>query len=1471
MTSFPVIEDASTDQDFACGREAARLIWDDDPAVAALVDPRTPSFAKGMIDASVEALRGNRGLIKRMIDRAAAGAEDLAVAQFQGIIEVIQNADDVRATEVRFALKESTQGRQLLIVHDGQPVTCLNVLGMALPYLTSKTERTDQRGRFGIGMKTLKRIAKAVAVHSAPYHFTSDQLKFDKIEAEVVIPGFYDPANNTMLVVDLNENFHEAALIEWFENWRDEGLLFLASVSRLTWCELDGQVRSARALTFSSWSEVDYSLPYSGAGKLQCRRVTGPNNRWTVWRATVDVPEHLHPAHKSRSEDTAISVALADVPGDQGIFIGFRTQVQSSLPFSLDAQFDPSTSREAIIENPWNTWLIEQATQVAGAIASGLLASKPVIAWSFIPLADEHVGGKGDEWIGKTFASAFDAARNWLGERAVVQLPQGKVPLSSLVYEEHVLANLLFEQDIEQMAGDVKALHRSVRDDSGRWRDVMQTLNESGAIGTGDLLCALEQGVFSHKPPAWWVEAGKVLVDHHPDVDLFQKPFLLSEDGEPVGCKEADSTARLLVLDASTSLFATRWDLLDRLHPAYKDGGTENEILLWLRSNAAFTTQLEPADELAAFAEKFNGGSIEISDEELRELRSRFDRVAEAKATSLGLAIGAILQLDGYVYSAGKMSKQKVLLSQSYLCKTLDGESSTWPDAAGTTGKIHWVSARYEKVLKTEAARWAKRKRDDGSVSRGARRFLMLLGAEISPRLVKLEGRRFGGDSRRLAELRERKADQVGHEYASPDLSVVLKDLLRVSKREARPRSPALLRTLSRNWERLYSKYLSVPAAYLAIKHTYPRGNVTAAWLNELREHAWVAVGRNEMATPQLTVLRTPETQATYQIFAHDLSGSDIDPGLAIALGFITDVRVNDLVKKLEHLREDNNASPAQTLAIYRAIAKRCPESASYNARVGEMTVQQLRQRFMAGNGLVHLGSPGWFRPDDLLMGTDIFHNRRDFVPKGSGCNALWTILGIEEPQWDDCIQVCRLIAQEPASASVVSALMDVYRYMERIAGALERRHKDKLRSLPLFCANGWVATRPVFYVEDTELRDQLAKTVPVLNYWGPPCDLAELPKLAAALGVQQLVATFKVPDPGEEATERGEQLSHRFGHAVEHLSAELARSLPSVREKLSTGWDQLKLIPLFVYRNAFAVEVSSPLLPASPVIVRLRAFGQESPAALHFADEDLGDREYGGKVISSFFPVTERRRIGAEWALAWQKGRDTSASEIRLASDDARSAAMLEAADSINEMPKTKILVTPPKSRTAVGEPRTLKSSVGAVLGAVIHVGSSGTKSKPVVNRNKGLSFTEPVQKQDGNSTPVAHAAYTTADLEQRGWEILVQALETSPDKRLVDFRRNHGVGADGVIDWKKFVEMKATARGPQTQVELSNNEFERAKQRGSEFILALVSGLESGQKDEVRLIFDPANCAQVRPTNGVRLVSLLEAPAVIIHFEGG
>lgn len=1454
------------------GTDAAIQIWNNDPEAKAIVDPRTPAFARAMIDKSMKQLQDTPSLIKNMIEQASAGAEGLAIAQFQGIIEVIQNADDVLATEVRLALRNTSKSRQLLIVHNGEPVTCHNVLGMALPYLTTKTDRTDQRGRFGIGMKTLKRIANSVAIHSAPYHFSGNLLQFSHISAETAIPAFYDPAIDTMLVIDLNKEFEEEDLIEWFDAWHHDSLLFLASVSRFRWCTLDGNTRSERTLSFSPWGDVGFALHHPAILSLQSRHVEGPDDSWTVWRATVEVPPNQHPAHKARSEKTDISIALAEGQTRPSLFIGFRTQVPLSLPFSLDAQFDPSTSREEIIENSWNTWLIERSCEVIATIAAGLLASDPKAAWRLIPLPNEYVGKEENTWLRKCFSSSFKNVRNWLSQIAVIALPKAKPALSDIVYEDKTLSGLLKEEDLELIANNKHALHMDVRDNAERWKQVMDALAVSTRLGTNELLKALNNGTFLAKEATWWVEAGSRLVTHHPSSNLLGRPFLLSDQNSTVPCETKDNTARPMVFDVAPSSFAKRWNILVRLHPAYGENDSGKKVLEWLKTNAAFTKNLNAETELEAFAEHFDDKKIEISDEELRELRARFDELPDSRAELLGPKVGAVLLLDGHEYQSDKLTNKKVSISESYLCKTIDGENSTWPDAAGKTPNILWIAAKYVTTLKTDAKRWGKRKRADGSISRGPRLFLTLLGAKTAPRIVRSEGIVRWGNETRVAELNKCNAQQVKYDLYSPDLSRVLKSLQKLNKRDAKIRSSALLKTLSHNWEELYSKRSSIPAERVARIYTYPCGDVAASWLNELRDTPWIAVGRGELEKPNSSVLKTPETQTMYQIFICNVEPRDVKESFATALRLITDVRISDLLKRLETLRDSNaTTDSSEILQIYRTIAKRCPETATYNMRIGEITVQDLRRRFLDGDGLIYFADGNWRRPDQVMRGADIFHGRRLFVPDGKIYANLWRALDVAEPNLDDCIQFCRVLVKEPYGINVEATLMDVYRYMERLVGKADRKHREKLRNLPLYCNEIWTSARPLFYVENPELRDQLVTNVPTLKFWKPPCDVRDFPYLAQALDVKTLSPALEVMEENEEAIERGEQIRSRFGHAIDHLSGELARSEPVLREQIKIGWDRLKTMQLYVYEHNIPVKAISPDLPANGILVSLRALVSENQHTFYFREEDIGDRDFGGRALALLFPPEIRRRIDGEWALAWQKSRSIAAEEIRLASDQQRTEAMQETATAINAGPKSKINISSPKSHKSTVKPRTLKSSISTVIGATIQQGTTQDKNetKPGVGK-RGLRSSQPEQRKSNESAnSLPPTAYTNADLEHRGWEILVQALNTSSDQRLIDFRNCHGVGADGVFDWRCFVEMKATARGPQTQVELSNNEFERAKERGSNFILALVSGLETGHKYEVRLIFDPANSATVRPTNGVKLSGLLNAPAVIVHFE--
>jgi hypothetical protein len=807
------------------------------------------------------------------------------------------------------------------------------------------------------------------------------------------------------------------------------------------------------------------------------------------------------------------------------------------------------------------------------------------------------------------------------------------------------------------------------------------------------------------------------------------------------------------------------------------------------------------------------------------------------------------------------------------LSKAYEKEHANWSQAAGDTPGVAWVAPRYEEELKS-GTRQNRRRNAEGTPSRGARRFLVLLGAESSPRILQT-GQIRGGLGRRQRELAAIGAELVKFELVCPDFDRVIASLALASKKDAKLRSPALLRAISRNWERLYAPVQTVISQHETWKYYHDRDPVTARWLITMREAPWVARASGELVAPSDAVVKSAETQALYSpsSFAFGVELGDVDRHMAATLGLITTIRVSDLLKRLRGFRQSTEAvDEAGVMQVYRAISRQCPKANNihWKTPIGDITAHDLRHAFNESGGLIYSGQGRWSRPAEVLRGKDIFHSPERFVPPGSAFANLWVVLNVREPTLDDCIDHWKELASGHYDKHAIESLIDVSRYMEPLLEHVERRQKERLKTLPLHCGERWQTARPIYFVENSELRSEFSRKLPQLRLWKPPCSMREMPRLLSTIGIIQTQPELKVIDGRAAALTRGESLRARFMCAVDTLSDELARHNQEIRARMSLGWDQLKGIPLYVYDGPISVRCSDGALPGLPVAVKIKSLMVSNPAELHVCEEALPQREHGGDAIASLFPVESQRGIGAEWVVAWQQSRDVQPEGIRLASDEARAQVLKEQADRINAAKKDKIKVTPPKSRAAGGniKPRTLKASVGRVAGAKVN---PGTPPKPLRSETgRKLRGTAPEPGKRDNGGQIAPCDYTTAELEQRGWEILSQVLQHSEKEELVDFRNRHGVGADGVINWRLFVEMKASGRSMQSSIEMSNAEYERAKERGQDFILALVYGLETGERGEVCLIFDPVNHVVARPVNGVRLSGLAGAPSVTIGFDG-
>ena len=1103
-------------------------------------------------------------------------------------------------------------------------------------------------------------------------------------------------------------------------------------------------------------------------------------------------------------------------------------------------------------------------------MATGLLIHEPASAWGLVPLQSEGVGDA-DGWLRERFGTAWARVRDTIRATGHIAIGRERVPLSATAYEAESLIGLLTPKDLEALYRGHRALPDRVRDEAGRWRAALDELDVAAKFGTTELLDGFTRGLFAGKDASWWVDAAVCLTENHPAKDeILGVSCWLTDELRPAKAQPKGETARP----------ARRWRFSVRIPPRVG--------ISWIGSitptaapranpqsdgsanTPPYTRQVDAATELDAFAERFAQEPLPISDEALRAIRDRFDEVPDQDAEEIGRRVGAALLLDGHVYHDGKRHRRKVSPTNAYLSRTIDGDHPDWPTAAGTTPDIQWVAARYAEQLKTGATRRSRR-RTDGTISRGPRKLLMLLGAECTPRLVSTGPVR-GGHPVRVKELQSLGAEEVTHDFLSPDLAKILAALKQLKPKEAKTKSPALFRTLSRNWKRVYSHRTEAPSVHHARIYTYPRGSVTSDWLIHLREEPWIAVRGGRLVPPSSAVIKTHDTRSLYpsNAFAASLDPKHVDPEFAKALGLITHARLTDLVDHLAQIRDGGKAADdVEVLQVYRNIAKTCPTSVSWNTRIGDMTVQQLRARFSEGAGLIHIGDGVWRCPAELRRGSNVLHDPARFAPGGSPCNKLWSVLGVEEPSLNDCIATCNDLASEPFATGTVAILIDVYRYMETLLASASRSQKRRLKRLPLLCSRSWERGRPIYFVTVPELGAALAGALPGCNFWTPPCDLRDLPKLVDFAAVIKLQPKLRVGDDTVRARERGDAFRPRFVQAVEHLSDVLARNDPTTRQKiaLNCNWDKLKAIPLFIYEQPFAVNAKDDALSAKSIHIVQQALFTDQHAEFHVTLDGLPKREFGGRAIGSLFPVHLSRNIEAEWCVSWLESLDVRSDPIRLASDEDLKQTLEEQANKINNAPKRKIRVSSPRTRTPGTKLRTLKESVGVPGSAEVIPG--GPPKPAMVRRRQRMTQTPPLPSEPSSTPSSSFVAYTNAELEQRGWEILEQVLNTAENEQLVDFRRRHGVGADGVINWKTFVEMKATGRSPQSSVEMSNSEYERAKERGQDFILALVSGLEVGQPDEVRLIFDPASRATTRPVNGVRLVGLLDTPAVIVPFE--
>ena len=1148
--------DVNDTERIARAKEAAELLFDtEDASAVAAYEPRNSLEANAAVRRLGQLFKELPGAITRVLEAASGSANLLSSDRLQGLAEIVQNADDTRASQVRLLLTPT----DLLISHNGRPVRLQHVLGFAAPWLSTKGEDAASIGRFGIGLMTLRSLSATMEVHCPPYHVQIGEPTISAVDRPTLPPGFQE-AGWTTLRIPLEEgSVSSEELVEWLDRWDDAALLFLRYVSRVTLLAPGGG--TVRVLTLSRTDDKEIVVGVSSAkGTVSRHHAKARDGRsWVVYNADVPSPAGLTRARKATGPATPVSVALPFSPVQSGVVYAGLPVAPTTSALFVSAQFDPLTSRLGFADNDWNRALVPLVAEVWSHVALDLFRRDPKVAWLAMPTPKTGEGN--NKWsVAEQIEEAINnLARQWLASHLCFEVSgQGLISLSELAVEARPLEGILTESETASLAGLQATLPSEVRDESGRWRTVLEDWRSAGADLPEPVSVerALDLIGDETRPADSTIALAAVALGENLGEHLLGLPCVITYDGQhlvPPSRNSPDAVA------AEANLLAQQLGLVTLLHTAHLSGDeAAATVLTWLEESGALLDGSDDSAVVYRLAAAGRSGlhlDSPLTDGQVQALRDAFELMDPADRLEVGADVGRAVSVEAHTYDGKRLSTISAHPVDAYLPRRIDREPDSFAIAAEQASGPIWISEKYVEILRSPAGRRGI----------GAQRFLRLLGAVAAPRVrphPQLESR-FSDPRRGLRistpgcpearqnEMRKRGATYTLQDYISPDLEAVAEDIASERRKgQRRKRAAALLATLGRAWERNLIDFAEVESAYDRFQWQ-SRGQINAYWLWQVGDIAWLD---DESGTPRRPVelrTRTPGNVAIYGNHSRDYLHKELyqpnRQGVLRAIGVSGDPSRSELVDRLRRLRDGSGEGiatlPTSSLHAEAAIVyKALSHDLVTTTFPSDLNSNQLRNEFQRGQGLL-LTNLGWLPPRSVLAGPRIFRDYRAFAPQVEDTEPLWNALNLREPSPEDCLRVIYRIAHkrggpEGEDETILLETLRTLASHHRNGNSVQPR---RLSRLALWTSNGWVRDRPVYATDDPILAKGLRNQLPL---WEPGGELEQFQPLLGLLRVERIrTADADVIDP--TLADADPEATALFQRALSLLEEDLARNDP--------------------------------------------------------------------------------------------------------------------------------------------------------------------------------------------------------------------------------------------------------------------------------------------------------------------------------------
>lgn len=699
-------------------------------------DAPSVEWARGAIERFGELLRDQPAMFKASREGSERGAESLSPRPYQGVLESLQNADDVRATELRLTVMRGDPD-VMLLGHDGEAVDLGHAGAMLLPWLTTKQDEADASGRFGIGQQTLRSLGGPIEIHCAPYHFRLTTDGPEWVEPAVDVPNVYSASGReTLIRVPLDSWVDVDGLIEFVSGLGGRSLLFLKHVRRLVAVDsADSERVIEHALAADSQEQLVVRIRGADA-PVEWTRLRDPatGRSYDRYLADVPVPKAEQRRHKAIGGSTTIGIAIPRQADDLGGFYDrLPLPITSAFPFSVNAQFDPDAARQTILQVAWNERRLEDLGELTAAAVIDCSERDPSSAWRGVPLRREVADGVGG-WLAERIRTGIvERAQARLASDLKVTTERGSQPLQELTFEVEELDGLLTSTDQERLQQGRSAIPPDVRDAKGRWRDVLRDLGRSHELDveTALGLFDLEDADLGSRDPSWFVALASAAIGADLTDELISRRSILLADGgrvEPPWSNEPST----LVARTSAGGLGTLLGIALPIHPAYlNETSTGRVVEATLRDEGLLAEEADtPSMAFKILARPRAEGTdpIRLDDGRLVALRDAFETLDDERQREVGPKIGVNVELRGYWFNdRGQRESGWVRPVDAYLPTAINRETGSFARAAGATAGLRWLDAAYARTLK----------RAGGRKELGPQKVLTKLGAATQPRLVR--------------------------------------------------------------------------------------------------------------------------------------------------------------------------------------------------------------------------------------------------------------------------------------------------------------------------------------------------------------------------------------------------------------------------------------------------------------------------------------------------------------------------------------------------------------------------------------------------------------------------------------------------------------------------------------------------------------------------------------------------------------